>query len=187
MIEAEQGHLPGVSVNVGTGKASDSCFTPRYIVDAAWEAMGGIDTDFAWHPESHVEPRIHAYGGGDTGDGLTLPIEGNLWHQPPYSGPEPWCIRFRDYCNSISSTIGRGSTTALGLLKLDPTTGWWRVMREARIGRVPTYIGLVDHRVCFEGKYAQAKTPNMCVAFHACGILHSHLKRTIPFADWGQP
>lgn len=55
---------------------------------------------------------------------------------------------------------------------------------DARSGRAETLIGLIDHRVKFEGSFAGGNTPSFASAFITAGILAPRLRRYLPFANW---
>lgn len=127
---------------------SDRCWTPRAIVDAAARIMGGIDTDPAWHPDSHVRPRVHGWTWED--DGLSCAWAGRVWCNPPYSDPAPWIER-----------LALHDGPAMALVKLDPTTAWWR-----RAQASAAALCLLAKRVRFEGGFAAGgAAPFPCALF----------------------
>lgn len=176
MSEPSQGTLPGCEAQRGD-VGSDACFTPKYIIDGVIEALGKIDCDPCWHPDSNVPDGPWRYDGKDRGDGLEGEWGGRLWMNPPYSDPLPWADRFRMHAQNEEQAC-------IALVKLDPTTKWWKGLLDARVGRFETLIGLVDHRIKFEGSFAGGGTPSFASAFIAAGILAPRLKRALPFADW---
>lgn len=176
MSEPSQGTLPGVEAQRGD-IGSDACFSPKYIIDGVAEALGGeISTDPCWHVDSHVPDGHLRYDGQDRGDGLSQPWEYSLWMNPPYSDPLPWADRFAAHAERELRYIA--------LVKLDCTTEWWRVLVGSRSRPSPTLIGLVDHRIKFEGSFAGGGTPSFASAFITAGILAPRLKRALPFANW---
>lgn len=77
----------------GVATTSDDCYTPRWVFDA----MGlRFDLDVAspvggpWYV-----PCERYFTAAD--DGLTLPWDGLVWCNPPYSNYTPWAQRFRDH------------------------------------------------------------------------------------------
>lgn len=95
----------------------------------------------------------------------------------PYSDPLPWADRFEQHAEQEQQAC-------IALVKLDPTTRWWECLTRARSGRFPTLIGLIDHRVKFEGSFAGGNTPSFASAFITAGILAPRLRRYLPFANW---
>ena len=98
---------------VGGDYTSDDWYTPREIVAWADDVLGGIDTDPAWSPNSHVRPRVVAVDGRKA-DGLAAEWVGSVWCNPPYSDPEPWIKR-----------CALHPEPALMLIKFDPSTAAW--------------------------------------------------------------
>lgn len=172
MSEAKQVGLPGVEAQRGD-VGSDACFTPKYIIDGVVGAMECIDTDPCWHPNSHIldSPGSWRYDGRDRGDGLTSEWFFNLWMNCPYSDVMPWAIRFARHAAAGHRCIA--------LVKCDPSTEWWDAITRTR-----PLIGLVDHRIKFEGAFAGGGTPSFASAFIACGIDTAHLRKHLPMAEW---
>lgn len=174
MSAAPQLGLPGIQPQRGD-ISSDSCFTPPDIIHGATQALGGrIETDPYWHPDCHVPDYGTRYDGRDRGDGDEDPWHGPTWMNPKYSDPLPAAERF-----AIHTEDG---TPGIALVKLDPTTEAWRTLTYT--GRV--LIGLLRHRVKFQGSYAGGKAPNMVVAFVARNIGRRKLTEHLPMADWLQ-
>lgn len=155
---------------------SDSCFTPKWIIEEVAEVMGSIDTDPFWHPDSHVvAPTV--YDGRDLGDGKLSPWFGNVWFQPPYSDPLECAKRLRDHVN--------GGGSFMGLVRHDPTTEWWRTIVNGIKGGVT--IGMPDRRVRFDGGYSKGGIPNLIVTFLAKGFSVNRLRDKMPWVDWRAP
>lgn len=101
--------------HVADDGSSDAQCTPR---DLAIE-LGEFDCDPCSNPRSHVRARV-SYQLERGEDGLALPWTGAVWCNPPYSDPLPWSERLRAH---------RAPWCAL--VKLDPTTEWWRQLMVA--------------------------------------------------------
>jgi hypothetical protein len=107
--------LPNFAITTQTAGddvlTSDDWYTPAEVVSWAEKCLGGIDTDPAWSPRSHVRP-----GRGFTisEDGLSKPWDGAVFLNPPYSAPTPWIAR---------ASVRHEPT--LCLIKLDPSTRMW--------------------------------------------------------------
>ena len=172
MSNAAQVGLPGVEAQRGD-VGSDACFTPKYIIDGVIGALGYIDTDPCWHPDSHVPDCAVSwrYDGRRRGDGLTSEWFHKLWMNCPYSDPLPWALRFAVHAHEGNRCIA--------LVKCDPSTKWWKA-----ITRTKPLIGLVDHRIKFEGAFAGGGSPEFASAFIASGIPDDHLRRHLPMATW---
>lgn len=74
-------------------------FTPPEIVDAAREAMGGIDLDAASHPLANRAHKIADYF--HTGrSAFHNDWYGRVWLNPPYGNNAPWFERIRTFVES---------------------------------------------------------------------------------------
>jgi hypothetical protein len=167
-----QAGIPGIEAEIDA-PASDSCFTPKEIISGVIACFGGIiGTDPCWHPRSHVPLGGCRYDGGKLGNGLRRVWRGSLWMNPPYSDPRPWCERFKDHADTGQPSIA--------LVKLDPTTRAWGYLTRSQ----GAAVGLIGHRVRFEGAYAKGGAPNMCVAFVARGVPLRRLRQCLPMAEW---
>lgn len=114
-------------------------FTPPEIINAAREAMGGIDLDAASHPLANRIHKIPDYF--HTGrSAFHNDWHGRVWLNPPYGNNAPWFERIVHY-------VGTGSVTQLcmispmwafqtgialpvmdlstGLILLSPTPKFW--------------------------------------------------------------
>lgn len=176
MSEAAQVGLPGVEAQRGAVD-SDACFTPAWIINGVVRVMGGIDTDCCWHEDCHVRPLLAKFDGREHGDGLAGTWLGRLWFQPPYSDPLPWAKR-------VPGHLAEGFP-AMGLVKHDPSTKWWKVLMGA-LDRKPI-IGMFSERVRFEGEFAGGGTPNMTVTAISWRNDIETLKAEFPTVDWRGP
>ena len=82
--------LPARLFPVTEGKTSDECYTPKSLFDQL-----GIRFDLdpaSCPPELSAVPSDRFYTVAD--DGLSLPWDGRVWLNPPYSNPTPWVDRF---------------------------------------------------------------------------------------------
>jgi ParB family transcriptional regulator, chromosome partitioning protein len=67
----------------------DDRYTPRHLIEAARQALGGIDLDPASSAEANaVVQAARYYTIAD--NGLAQPWRGRVWLNPPYSDPLPW-------------------------------------------------------------------------------------------------
>lgn len=90
--------------------ASDEWCTPAYLA----AELGVFYLDPCSNSRSHVIA-LKKYGLEWNTDGLKELWTGSVFCNPPYSNVRPWADRLRDY---------EGAWAAL--VKLDPTTKWWR-------------------------------------------------------------
>jgi hypothetical protein len=108
---------------------SDSWCTDR---DTA-RMLGHFSTDPCSNSRSHIRAdRTWALERGE--DGLRAPWGWSVYCNPPYSDPLPWAIRLAAH---------EGPWVAL--VKLDPTTMWYRTLKLACTGDAP-----FRHRLKFE-------------------------------------
>lgn len=115
----EQAVLPEVEVEVGD--SSDVELTPPEVYAPVLAALccDAFDFDPCSHPQALVPAKTRIM---PPGDGLSLPWpdRGAGWLNPPYSNSRPWLERA-----SLWSALP-GFRVVFALLKLDPTTRWWR-------------------------------------------------------------
>jgi hypothetical protein len=95
---------------------SDEWCTPERLC----EALGEFDLDPCASAFSHVRARTH-YSLVHGQNGLELPWVGSVFCNPPYSRPG-----INRFCERLS--IHDGPWVAL--VKLDPTTNWWRTLTD---------------------------------------------------------
>lgn len=114
-------------------------FTPPEIVNAAREAMGGIDLDAASHPLANRTHRIGDYF--HTGrSAFDNDWYGRVWLNPPYGNNAPWFQRIQQFIDSgeleqlcmlspmwaFQTRIARPvMERASGLVLLSPTPKFW--------------------------------------------------------------
>jgi len=117
---------------------TDEWYTPPQVVDAAREAMGNIDLDPASCEEANKTVRATKYY-DVAEDGLTLPWEGRIWCNPPFSEAAKWADRFLTHIEngsistacflgpmSSSNWVMRGWEQAAGVCLLPAgRTGWY--------------------------------------------------------------
>ena len=99
-----------------TDSESDSWCTAREIA----LAVGYFGTDPCSNAHSHIRS-LRRYCLPD--DGLALPWIGSVWCNPPYSRPLPWALRLAAHTGPW-----------VALVKLDPTTQWYRVLTASCTG-----------------------------------------------------
>jgi hypothetical protein len=90
--------LPVRLFPVAEGSTSDECYTPKSLFDQ-------LDIEFDLDPASCPRelssvPARRIYTVED--DGLSLPWEGRVWLNPPYSKPTPWVDRFIEHGHGIA-------------------------------------------------------------------------------------
>ena len=83
---------------VTEGKTSDECYTPRSLFDQ-------LDIEFDLDPAScpkelSAVPARRIYTVED--DGLSLPWEGRVWMNPPYSDISLWVDRFIEHGDGVA-------------------------------------------------------------------------------------
>lgn len=146
---------------------SDHCNTPAWLCDL----LPRVDLDPCSNPLSNVRARraLSLENGDDglaepwaeyfinwSGAGMASPAR-SVFCNPPYSDPLPWMKRGAEFVRSGGLFIG--------LVKLDPTTEWWRTIHE-----VPCIAYPFAKRVKFEGRiwskkhseYIDSVTPPFC-------------------------
>jgi hypothetical protein len=99
--------LPARLFPVTEGKTSDEWYTPKWLFDLM---AIRFDLDPASSPpELSVVPAARIFTVDD--DGLSLPWEGRVWLNPPYSNPTPWVDRFLGHGHGVallpSTSTGR--------------------------------------------------------------------------------
>jgi hypothetical protein len=120
---------------------SDEHLTPRYILDAVIECLGGIDLDPC--SNSRTCPNVPAgchYTRMD--DGLSQPWDGRVFLNPPFGRDvERWFVKLAgEYCS------GR-TTAAIVVWKSATETRAWRVLTG-----VSTRVCFPSRRIDFEGE-----------------------------------
>lgn len=97
--------------------SSDEWYTPRWVIDAAREAMGGIDLDPASNTIAQAVVCARQYY-TQADNGLVRPWAGRVWCNPPYSDPCPWVRKL------IAHYRAGDVPAALLLLNVDSSTAW---------------------------------------------------------------
>lgn len=98
---------------------SDSWCTPKALASA----LGDFHLDPCSNERSHIKS-LRKYCLPQ--DGLSLPWEGSVFVNPPYSNPLPWAERLSEYRQPW-----------VALVKLDPTTKWWAALMFGCSGWAP--------------------------------------------------
>lgn len=83
------------SIDALHGDRSDEFYTPRWV----YEPIGPFDLDPCAGPESEIASVNYRLEEGM--DGLTLPWQGLVWCNPPYSGKPSWINRMKEHGNGI--------------------------------------------------------------------------------------
>ena len=100
----------------------DTWLTPPDLADD----LGPFDTDPCGSPGQFVRATRVYTGVSDADDGLRAPWPGTVFCNPPYSDPGPW-----------AALLAAHDGGWCALVKLDPTTAWWRVLMSARPAWAP--------------------------------------------------
>lgn len=92
----------------------DEAYTPAWVFDAAgltFDMDVAAPADAAWR---RCPARRHVTAAED---GLSVPWEGTVWMNPPYSGPSPWVARFAEHRDGLALLPAlRGTPWAAELL-----------------------------------------------------------------------
>ena len=104
---------------------SDDYLTPRWIFDTL---NVEFDLDVAASPFGGHVPATRQYTKAD--DSLSLPWEGRVWMNPPYSEASPWVRRFIAHGDGIALVPWAKSAWTLALWKAAdhvalPEHGWF--------------------------------------------------------------
>lgn len=113
----------------------DSWCSPQDVA----ELLPEVDLDPATNIRSLIKAKRHIIWEGDDerwkaasrrgfviGDGLKIEWNGSIFLNGPYSDMLPWC-------HKANEEWGAGRlTAAIFLVKLDPTTRWWRELVQSR-------------------------------------------------------
>ena len=97
---------------------SDDWCTPQWLVNA----IGECDLDPCSNSNSLVKATRKVQL---PEDGLSVDWSGKVFVNPPYSKPLPWAKK------AAESLASQRDNSLLMLLRLDPTTRWFRVLVEA--------------------------------------------------------
>lgn len=126
-------------------KLSDCWRTPKWLADA----LGRFDLDPCSGPGSHIRAAFCYLP--EWQDGLVAawdvpgktPGKTSVFVNPPYSDPGPWAAR-----------LAAHDGPWVALVKLDPTTAWWRALIQSeRDGGRRTYgtrVAAFKRRIRFE-------------------------------------
>lgn len=113
-------------------RATDRWLTPADIA----ALLGRFDLDVCSEAGgSHIQAdRYYSLDRGE--DGLVLPWEGRVFCNPPYSAPLAWARRLAAHPGPW-----------VALVKMDPTTRWWRALFEPGV-----YYAPFNHRLRYEDR-----------------------------------
>lgn len=100
---------------------SDERYTPRWLLDAARQVLGGIDLDVASNEIAQRSVQATRYY-SQADNGLIQPWAGRIWCNPPYSDPLPWVERL------IGFHRAGDVPAALLLLNVATTPAWARLL-----------------------------------------------------------
>lgn len=133
-------HVPAP---VAADEDSDDQHTPNWLLDLVAKLWpGGIDTDPAYSPESHVSAGVTYNGKSAEQDGLVGPWVGKVWCNPPYSNPAPWADRIARH----HATTG---AEALMLVNVSTTVRWFRRVRPSDGKGSARAVAFFNKRIAF--------------------------------------
>lgn len=140
---------------------NDEWFTPARIIEAAREAMGGIDLDPASCKEANETVKAaRLFDKWD--DGLRQPWSGKVWVNPPFSNGMP-----RLFCKKAMAEVDLGRVDQVCILLPMPLHAQWFF----DLTRWCSVICLCEDKVRFHGKCLETIPATVMVAYNGH---HSH-------------
>lgn len=102
--------------SIPTSGPDDEWYTPPWLFDALGLRFD-LDVCAPVDPQLRTVPARRVYTIGD--DGLSLPWDGLIWCNPPYSNPTPWAERMIEHDNGL--LLSHVPINGLWALR-----AWWR-------------------------------------------------------------
>lgn len=112
---------------------TDVWITPKYILDA----LGGFDLDPASNPFIPWPTAIRFYSLENGEDGLSLPWEGRVWCNPPYSNWARFLEKMKMHGNGIALIFARTETAGFFDHVWDSATSILFLKRRVQFLRLP--------------------------------------------------
>lgn len=126
--------LPGIGAHHSANPQTDEWLTPPDVLQAV-RGDRPFDLDpCAPHDRPDWTRCARSYTASD--DGLSLPWEGEVWCNPPYSAADAWCARLAQHGDGMALVFARAETRwwfesvwphATSLLFLAGRLSFWRL------------------------------------------------------------
>ena len=138
--------------------ASNEWYTPTYVVEAARQAMGGIELDPAsCELANRTVKARHYFTPAD--DGLSQRWQGKVWLNPPYGRPGA-----KIWVSKLLRELEAGRVTqACLLVNATPATRWFQPLWQFP-------ILFTRKRIAFYNEAGQSKSPSHSNAIVLAGV-----------------